>query len=315
MEWIEPMEPILTETIASGSEWIHQVKWDGIRGLCYVDNGKVSIFTRSGRDRTAWYPEISAVEKLLNCRKAVLDGELIVLDANGKPSFHNIMKRERIKRKEILPRYQRLYPVHYMVFDILLEDERDLRQVPLADRKLILGRTLNSNDTICEVADFTDGEALFSAVKDKGMEGIVSKRINSRYIAGKKHREWFKTKIKKQMLAVVCGVKINSNEIKSLVLGVYDENGLRIIGSVSSGLSYGDKQLLFKQLSRLALPDSPVFKGQRNYKNNDVVWLNPVLTVIVQYFEREPQGGLRHPVLIGFSGREPADANGEEEPV
>ena len=128
------MEPILTEAIESGSEWIHQVKWDGIRGLCYVDNGQVSLFTRSRRERTMWYPEISAVEKLLNCSKAVLDGELIVFDDNDKPSFHNIMKRERIKRKEVLPRYQRLYPVHYMVFDILLADGKDLRQVPLADR-------------------------------------------------------------------------------------------------------------------------------------------------------------------------------------
>lgn len=313
MEWIEPMEPILTETIRSGDGWIHQVKWDGIRGLCYVDNGQVSLFTRSRRERTEWYPEISAVGKLLNCSKAILDGELIVLDDNGKPSFRNIMKRERIRRKEILPRYQRSYPVHYMVFDILLIDGKDLRKVPMVDRKQLLNKTLNSSDIIRMVTDYIDGKALFSVVKDKGMEGIVSKRIDSRYIAGKKHRDWFKTKIKKQILAVVCGVKVNNNEIKSLVLGVYEENRLRIIGSVSSGLSYSDKQLLFKQLSRLALPEPPDLKGQLPY--NDVIWLNPVLTAIVQYLEREPRGGLRHPVLVGFSARKPTEANGEEELV
>lgn len=313
MEWMEPMEPILSKTIKSGDGWIHQVKWDGIRGLCYVDNGQVSLFTRAGRKRTEWYPEISAAGKILKCREAVLDGELIVLDDNGKPSFHNIMKRERIKRKEVLPRYRKLYPVHYMVFDILLIDGRDLRQVPLAERKQILNKTLNSNDVICEVTDFTDGKALFSAVKENEMEGIVSKRVNSRYIAGKKHREWFKTKIIKQILAVVCAVKVNNNEIKSLVLGVYQQNRLKIIGSVSSGLSYSDKQLLAKQLSHLALPGKPDLKGQPDYK--DVIWINPVLTVVVQYLEREPQGGLRHPVLVGFSTKKPADANGEEETV
>jgi len=314
MEWIEPMEPILTETIISGDEWIHQVKWDGIRGLCYVNNGHVRLFTRTGRERTEWYPEISAAGKLLGCKNAVLDGELIVPDNSGRPSFRSIMKRERIKRKEVLPRYQGLYPVHYMVFDILMIDGKDLRKAPLAERKQMLGRFLDSNGVIREVEDYTDGKALFSAVKGNGMEGIVSKRIDSRYIAGKKHREWFKTKVKKQMLAVVCGVKVNNNEIKSLVLGIYEENRLKIIGSVSSGLSYGDKQLLFEQLSRLALPDKPVLDGQIP-SGRDVIWFNPVLTVIVQYLEREPQGGLRHPVLVGFSAKKPADANGEEEPV
>ncbi|HEY8499824.1 MAG TPA: non-homologous end-joining DNA ligase [Clostridia bacterium] len=314
MEWMEPMEPILTETIRSGDGWIHQVKWDGIRGLCYVDNGRISLFTRTGRERTEWYPEISAAGKLLNCGKAVLDGELIVLDDSGKPSFHSIMKRERIKRKENLPRYQRLYPVHYMVFDILLIDGRDLRQVPLADRKQMLNKTLNSSGTICDVADYTDGKALFSAVKANRMEGIVTKRIDSRYIAGKRHNDWFKTKVKKQMLAVVCGVKVNNNEIRSLVLGVYEENRLKIIGSVSSGLSYSDKQLLFEQLSRLTLSDKSVLNG-RLPSCKDVIWFNPVLTVIVQYLEREPDGGLRHPVLAGFSAKKPDEANGEEEPV
>ncbi|HAA24853.1 MAG TPA: ATP-dependent DNA ligase [Ruminiclostridium sp.] len=312
MEWIEPMEPILTETIKSGDRWIHQVKWDGIRGLCYVDNGRVSLFTRTGRDRTGWYPEVSEVEKLLTCKDAVLDGELIVLGDSGKPSFYNIMKRERIRKKNVFQRYRELYPVHYMIFDILLINGRDLRQVPLADRKQILNKTLKSDGMIHVVEDYTDGNALFSAVKDNGMEGIVSKCIDSRYIGGKKHREWFKTKVKKQILAIVCGVKVSSSEIKSLVLGVYEENRLKIIGSVSSGLSYGDKQLLAAQLSRLALSNPPVPNG-KSY--NDVIWINPVLTVIVQYLEREPQGGLRHPVLIGFSSRSPADADGKEETV
>jgi len=312
MEWFEPMEPILTETIKSGDRWIHQVKWDGIRGLCYVENGRISLFTRTGRDRTGWYPEVSDAVKLLSCKNTVLDGELIVPDDNGKPSFHNIMKRERIRRKEVLPRYRELYPVHYMVFDILSINGRDLRQVPLADRKQILNKTLNSNGMIHVVEDYTDGKALFSAVKDNGMEGIVSKRIDSRYIAGKKHREWFKTKVKKQILAVVCGVKVLSGEIKSLVLGVYEENRLKVIGSVSSGLSYGDKQLLAEQLPRLALSDPPVSNGKAY---SGVIWINPVLTVIVQFLEREPQGALRHPVLIGFSSRNPADADGKEEPV
>jgi methyl-accepting chemotaxis protein len=227
------MEPILIDYVVEGKEWIHQVKWDGIRGLCYIDNGSTRLYTRSGRERTEWYPEISGIGKNLNCVKVVLDGELIVLNEKGVPSFHHIMSRERVKRKERLSYYMEEYPVQYMVFDILYKDGQDLRAMPLCERKKILDNTLESNGIIQPVTDYRDGKALFFAMKEKKMEGIVSKHIKSRYIAGKKHRKWYKTKIKKRIFAVVCGAKLNGKEIKSLILGEYDKNELHPIGSVS----------------------------------------------------------------------------------
>ncbi|NLO41036.1 MAG: ATP-dependent DNA ligase, partial [Ruminiclostridium sp.] len=251
MDWMDPMEPVLRETVIKGEDWVHQIKWDGIRGLCYVEQHQNRLFTRSGRERIAWYPEIAGINHMLNCKEAVLDGELIVLNEEGRPSFYHVMARERVKRQERLAQYREKYPVQYMVFDILYRDGVDLRGSALQERKIILEKTLKGDGMIQVVSDYSDGEALFCAMKEKGMEGIVSKHLSSRYIGGKKHREWFKTKVKKRLLCVVCGVKLKEGEIKSLVLGICQNGGLIPVGNVSSGFSYKDKTLLMQALDQL----------------------------------------------------------------
>ncbi len=306
------MEPVLSDSIITGKRWIHQVKWDGIRGLCYIHDKQVHLYTRSGRERTLWYPEISGIDTMMSCKQAVLDGELIVPDAQGKPSFHQVMSRERIKRKDTLEQYQKEYPVHYMVFDILFKNGQDLRQIPLKNRKEILNEILQSDYRIQVVSDYTNSKALFSFMKEKGMEGIVSKNVDSRYTAGKKHKDWFKTKIVKQILAVVCGVKMKEDEIRSLALGIYENGSLYQIGSVSSGLSQRDRRVLREALPHLR-GDPKLSETEKTQK--DMIWIKPVLTVVVRYLERESGGRLRHPVLIGFSSRKPSEAMGEEEPV
>ncbi|MBP7175180.1 MAG: non-homologous end-joining DNA ligase [Thermoclostridium sp.] len=312
MEWMEPMEPILLETVIKGGDWVHQIKWDGIRGLCYVEQGRTRLFTRSGRERIAWYPEVANINSMLNCNEAVLDGELIVLNEEGRPSFYHVMARERVKRQERVVHYREKYPVQYMVFDILYRDGVDLREEPLKERKTILEKTLKGDGMIQVVSDYWDGEGLLYAMKEKRMEGIVSKQTSSRYSNGKKHRAWFKTKIKKRLLCVVCGVKLKEGEIKSLVLGISQNGRLIPVGNVSSGLSYKDKTLLAQALSQLQQKESPF--GEE-IKEKDVIWFQPVLTVQVVFMEREPQGGLRHPVLEGFSAKKPDEATGEEEIV
>lgn len=312
MDWMDPMEPILVETVVQGEEWIHQVKWDGIRGLCYVEKEQARLFTRSGRERIAWYPEVAEIIGLLNCTEAVLDGELIVLNEDGIPSFYHVMFRERVKRQERLKQYLVKYPVQYMVFDILHKDGQDLRGLPLVERRAVLNKTLNGSGLIQAVSDYQDGKALFEAMKSKGMEGIVSKNLNSPYIGGKKHREWLKTKVVRRLLAVVCGAKLKENTIKSLIIGVYQKQKLYPIGNVSSGLSYKDRVTLMEMLPQLRQDESPFGSG---IKEKDTVWFQPILTASVRFLEREPQGGLRHPVLEGFSSRKPDEAEGVEEIV
>lgn len=312
MEWMEPMEPIPVNSVITGDGWIHQVKWDGIRGLCHVDNGRVLLYTRSGRERIEWYPEVSAIHSALDCKQAILDGELVVFNSDGIPSFHLVMSRERVRRQERVAHYMREYPVKYMVFDILYRDGIDLRGMALKDRQEILESTLCENDEIRIVSCYHDGEALFSLMKEKNMEGIVSKHLNSSYISGKKHREWFKTKVARRLVAVVCGLKMKNGDIMSLVIGIYEHNRIRLIGSVSSGLSHKDRKTLIDVLPQLKADDSPM---EDNTSDRDIIWLKPVLTVVVSFTEREPHGGLRHPVLVGFSSKKPYEAVGEEEIV
>ena len=286
MDWFKPMEPILTNSIMQGDGWIHQVKWDGIRGLCYKDNINIRLYTKSGRERSLWYPEVTREIMQINCKQVVLDGELIVPDEEGKPSFHNIMSRDRIKRHERLKQYLTKYPVRYMVFDILYKDGKDLRKLPLLERKGILQETLKHRGAVRIVNDYTDGKALFLSMKEKDMEGIVTKKADSPYIGGKKHKMWFKTKITKQLIAVVCGLKIKDNEVRSLVIAEYQNGSLVPIGSVSSGLSYKDRATLFTALPQLVEDTSLLSTNIAN----DVIWVNPVLKVIVSYIDREQNG-------------------------
>jgi len=302
MDWFEPMEPILTNAIMHGEEWIHEVKWDGIRGLAYKDGSNIRLYTKSGRERSGWYPEITGEILRLNCRQAVLDGELIVLDPSGKPSFQAIMSRERVKRKERLKLYMEKYPVRYMVFDILFKDGKDLRHLPLYERKEILQDALGSSDMVHAVSGYDDGEALFSLMKEKDMEGIVSKKTDSPYIGGKKHKMWFKTKTTKQLTAAVCGLKVKNGEVKSLMIAEYQDGNLVPIGSVSSGLTDRDRIILLNALPQLVQEPSEQHRGA---KTDDVILIKPVLNVIVSYIEREQNGSLRHPVLVGFMNEKP----------
>jgi len=300
MDWFEPMEPILTDSVMQGEQWIHQVKWDGIRGLCYKDGNNIRLYTKSGRERSQWYPEVTGEISGLKCEQVVLDGELTVLDDSGKPSFHDIMSRDRVKRQDRLKQYMVKYPVHYMVFDILYKNGKDLRNLPLCERRGILLDTLKNDGSVHVVSDYEDGKALFLAMKEKDMEGIVSKKADSLYIGGKKHRLWFKTKITKQLVAAVCGLKIKDNEVKSLVIAEYQNHGLVTVGSVSSGLSDKDRATLMQALPQL-IDDTTASKTD----TDDVVWIKPVLNVIVSFMEREQNGSLRHPVLVGFTNEKP----------
>ena len=112
MELIQVMEPVLAKEIHTRKDWVHQVKWDGIRGITYIDHNNFSIFTKKGRERTDFYPELKDTVKLLNGNQAILDGEIVVFDLENRPSFQKVLTRERIRVKENLPRYLQNYPVN-----------------------------------------------------------------------------------------------------------------------------------------------------------------------------------------------------------
>ncbi len=304
---IYPMEPILSNNIISDKNWIHQIKWDGIRGISYIQDNQLRIFTKKGNERTDFYPELHETVKLLKGKQAVLDGEIVVFDRENKPSFSHILVREKIRSKKNLKHYISKYPVNYIIFDILYYNNEDLRNLPLKNRKEILVDVLAKSKIITITDDFNDGEALFNLMKEKNYEGIVSKNLNSKYISGKKHDDWFKTKISKKILTVIGGINLKDDYPKSLMVGIYKDDKLIYIGDVSLGLKSSDLQLIKKYSQNLYINES-LFTNLKTKRN--VIWFEPLLTCWVNFMDWTNKGSLRHPKIIGFSKRKPKEADG-----
>ena len=309
MEKIEPMEPILTEKVEQRENFIHQIKWDGIRGMTWMKDGQLRIFNKSGRERTGFYPEVEQLPLLLRTKEAVVDGELVVFEGLH-PSFQSVLKRDRIKSRQNLNLYVKQYPVRYILFDCMVFDGWDMRKQPLTERLEQLRSAFTPDQNIIVTDDFSDGVALFDFTKEKNYEGIVSKDQNSAYISGKKHDSWFKTKNQKILLAVVLGVYLKQGLPNSLILGVYDQGDLVYVGNVATGLKESDKKMICEFTKQLKQEQSPL----KNFEpNSPLWWFKPVLTCWVRFMEWTSEGVMRHPVLLGFSDSPAKDAILEEQ--
>lgn len=312
MEWIEPMEPILQPNIVTGPEWIHEIKWDGIRGLSYIENGKLRLFTKRGNERTDYYPELSGITQLVNAKDAVLDGEIVILDTEGNPSFYSSLIRERVRDLKKIKYYAGSYPALYILFDIMYLNGKSLTMLPLSERKRLLSDTVKKSETITITDSFPQGEDLYSLMKAKNWEGIVSKHSDSRYVSGKAHKLWYKTKLSRKMLTVIGGIQWKDNLPNSLLLGIYKEKDLIFVGKASLGLTQEHLYILKNQTHGLSQAETPFKKESLAGIRGDFTWMNPLLTCWVHFMEFTNDGQLRHPKILGFSSAKPAEANGKE---
>lgn len=319
------MEAITTKTIISDPGWTHQIKWDGIRGLTYFDssssNGEsLRIFTKRGRERTGFYPELDQLKNLIQARNAVLDGELVVLGDDSKPTFQLSLVRDRLKSMEKLPYYTRTYPVIYVIFDILFLDDKSLTQLSLKQRREILCKQLESriSSNIIITDDFSDGLGLFELMKKKNWEGIVSKRLDSPYLPGKNHKAWYKYKTMKKILAAICGIQLKDDFPKSLILGVNQEGKWTYMGKASLGLTQEDLKIL-KDYSKIKNNDNcPFPEAIKQYGRElagPIIWLEPEITCWVSFLEWTNDAVLRHPKILGFTNHKVEEAVGREWPL
>ncbi len=297
---IKCMEPVSVPKVVKQPGFIHQVKWDGIRCASVIEGGEITLFTKKGGVCTAAYPELRALPGQVDAKRAVLDGELVVF-VEGRPSFYHVLRRGFTRSEAGIRRLASQIPVKYIVFDILFLDGEDLRGRPLAERQRIMRKRFTNSPAAALTDSFEDGEALFALMKQKNMEGIVSKRLESRYVPGKKHSDWFKTKISKKLLCVVTGVQLKNSLPASLSLGVYREGELTAVGAVSTGLKQSDWALIRDFMQK-----------EKTGEEKDVVWVRPYLTCWVRFAEWTDHMTLRHPVLLGFSDSGASEATGEE---
>lgn len=303
-----PMEPRLVPEPFDDPAWAFQVKWDGIRLLAHLTGDGVRLFTRRGHERRWQYPEVSeALASLFAGRRAVFDGEAIVLPED-RPSFQHVLRRDRAGRPETVLRLREELPVTYVIFDLLYWEGEELTERPLEERLAALARLpLEESPSLHPAETYWHfGRSLYEATGRQGLEGIVAKRRESPYLAGRKTDLWQKIKHRRRDRLLVGGYLSLKTPLSSLLLGRQVEEGLQFAGRVNVALPEADRRRMLESLNRLRRAHSP-FLDRLPGLEGTVTWLEPRVTAEVEYLERTEAGELRHARLVGFSGESARD--------
>ncbi|WP_019913247.1 ATP-dependent DNA ligase [Paenibacillus sp. HW567] len=293
---IFPFEPISTSITPAGDNWITQVKWDGVRMLLYYDGNEVKLLNRKKNERTSQYPEFQDIESFCSAGSVILDGEIIAFE-HGRPSFHEVMRRDSLKQPQRIKQSIRQVPVTFMIFDILLYNGEWVTDRPLFYRQQLLESVITARNNVQIVQNFRDGAALFSMMRQYGMEGVVYKDLSSTYSLNGKDGRWKKHKVIHDLIAVVGGVTFRDTMVNSLLLGLYSENqDLVYIGHAGTGkLTQKDWATITENAKRMQIPGKPFINEPERSKT--ATWVEPKLTVKVEYLELTHGGTLRHPSI------------------
>jgi bifunctional non-homologous end joining protein LigD len=306
-----PMSATLSDGLPAGDEWTYEVKWDGYRALGYVRAGEARLVSRRGNDLTARFPDVAkALAKAARSPDCVVDGEVCALDEDGRPSFSAMQQGKRETA------------IIYAVFDVLEIDAVPVVDLPLEERRERLEALLDARVKTVQVsAAFDDGEALYEAAVAQRLEGVMAKRKGSRYLEGKRTRDWLKVKTKDRQELVVCGYTKGegrrARSFGSLVLGAYRDDELVWVGNVGTGFSEREIDHLLATLELLrtdAAPFADVPKMPR-VRKGDVVWVRPELVAEVEFIEWTHDGHLRAPVFVGLRDDKAPREVHREEPV
>ncbi|MEW9553455.1 non-homologous end-joining DNA ligase [Nonomuraea sp. NPDC050783] len=266
-----------------------EVKWDGIRAVVHLGDGGPRVTGRHGVDYTRRYPEISG----FGVKNAVLDGEIVALDARGRPSFVRLQHRMHLSDPD--PLALRLYPVAYMPFDLLHLDGIPLLDLPYRDRRALLDEL-----DVGAPPYFPGDSDLLAATSEQGLEGVIAKRLDSPYRPGTRAPWWIKVKNVATTEVVIGGWKPGKGRreggIGSLVMGMFTEAGLTYVGHVGTGFTDVLLDDLYRMLRPMEIPRSP-FANQVPWRNR---WVRPDLVGEVAYTMWTDDRRLRHPVWRGL---------------
>jgi bifunctional non-homologous end joining protein LigD len=299
--------------------WV-EAKWDGIRAVGVWDGSRLRLYARSGNDLTHRYPELTAVDAGLGDEPAVLDGELVALEPDGRPSFPLLQTRMNLERAGDIAREARRTPVRYYLFDVLAHDGDDLTGLPLRERRDVLETIADDTvDAIAVPPVFDDVDAALEASRQLRLEGIVVKDPASRYVRGARAESWLKVKITHTQEVVIAGIRPGkggrSGTFGSLLLGIPDADGLRYAGRVGTGFSDSTLASLMKKLLPLRVDDNPLI-GVPALDSRDALWVRPELVGEVEYGEFTPGGILRHSRWRGLRpDKSPDEVRREDQPA
>jgi len=293
---IIPFEPVASTHLPKGEQWIAQIKWDGVRMLTYFDGQSVRLINRRLNERTEQYPELLDISSYCTASSVILDGELIAFNSN-RPAFSEIMKRDRVRKKQNLGLAVKQTPITYMIFDVLYCNGDYVVDRPLSERQEILSQIIIPQPHIQIVENFQDAAGLFQVMKEHQMEGIVCKDLTSTYVIKGKDQRWQKKKISHDLFAVIGGVTLRDGIVNAVLLGLYHADGtLAYIGHAGTGkLSVNDWRDLTKKIEPLVIHHNPF--SQVPERSKDAIWVKPELTVKVQFMEWTSGFTMRQPSI------------------
>lgn len=300
MRFVEPMAALLVNALPTGDEWLYEAKFDGYRALALKDGASVKLLSRRGNDLTGDYPAIRQAVAGLKATSAILDGEIVAFDENGRPSFQHLHHRSA-----------KPAAIRYFAFDLLQLNGKDLQGAPLEARRAALKKVVAGSDLEFSAELPGDADVVIQAVSEVGLEGVVAKRRDSRYEPGKRSGAWQKFKVRLRQEFVIGGYKPEHNNFQSIVVGYYENKKLRFAGRVRSGFSPAQRAALFDVLHPLTvekcpftdLPSSKTGHWGEGVTVEDMKklrWVKPKLVAEIAFTEWTRDGNLRHSVFVGM---------------
>jgi bifunctional non-homologous end joining protein LigD len=299
------IEPMLAKTgplPRDDDRWAYEIKWDGVRAIGYFDGGRLRLASRNGRDITPRYPEVRELGRALAGHEAVLDGEVVAFDADGRPSFQRLQSRMHLTSEHVVRRLAQSEPVAYILFDLLWLDGHSLMALPYTERReRLLSLGLSGSTWQTPANHVGDGAAMLEASRARGLEGILAKRLDSTYTPGRRSGAWVKVKNVRATEVVIGGwlegEGRRGGRLGALVVGYYEDGALRYAGRVGTGFDERELDRLGGLLAPLAREDSP-FEGRQPPRETHFV--EPELVAAVNYGEWTQARTLRHPVYKGL---------------
>ncbi|MGN6751692.1 MAG: non-homologous end-joining DNA ligase [Intrasporangium sp.] len=298
---MRPMLATSTTVVPEGDSWVHEVKWDGMRVLADVSEGRLRLFSRTERDVTVAFPELAGLGD--EYADLLLDGEIVVLDG-GVPSFAGMAERFHVADARKARRLAEARPATYMAFDLLRLYGVDLTRRPWTERRATLERLELDGPRWQTPPVFTDGEVLFEATRAQGLEGIVSKRTDSTYRGGVRSPDWLKLPHRATTSVVIGGWRPESTSpsagrLGAVLVGVPGVEGLHFVGRVGAGLAGRAGLALLERLRPLEAPGAPFAEEVPVEDAVDAVWVRPVLVADVESLGFSSGGRLRQPSWKG----------------
>ena len=276
---------------AQDHEWAFEIKWDGYRTLVFIDNslianGVVRLQSSNNIDVTAKYPELSALAAAVNAQSAIIDGELVALDEDGRPSF-SLMQQHSIE-------------VAFYAFDVLQINDVDTIALPYERRRALLAELLEAGPNwMVPTHRLGDGAALLAASAAQGLEGVMAKRLGSPYVPGKRSPNWRKVKNRTRVEVVIGGFNKGtgnrSSTFGALLVGIPATDGsLRFAGGVGTGFTQARLESLLRELQQRVVADCPFSETPPRADTGDATWVRPELRALIEIAEFTNEGYVRH---------------------